>query len=136
MIDKTLAQQASFKSMTCVQAKDRRAWLQLFSDDAVVEDPVGLSPLDPSGNGHRGKAAIAAFWDSLIAEGDLKLDLRISHPCGYECANVVALQKTFAGGMQIDNEMVAVYRVNDAGKIVSLKAYWDFDRLSNSLIET
>ena len=41
-------------SMAAVEAGDREAWLALFSDDAVVEDPVGPSMFDPEGTGHRG----------------------------------------------------------------------------------
>ena len=41
-------------SMAAVEAGDRAAWLALFADDAVVEDPVGPSAFDPEGHGHRG----------------------------------------------------------------------------------
>jgi len=37
------------RSMAAVEAGDRAAWLALFSDDAVVEDPVGPSMFDPRG---------------------------------------------------------------------------------------
>ena len=30
--------------------------------DAVLEDPIGPSPLHPEGAGHHGIEAIAAFW--------------------------------------------------------------------------
>ena len=48
------AQSASIQSMRNVRAKKRDAWLALFAADAVVQDPVGQSPLDPVGEGHRG----------------------------------------------------------------------------------
>jgi hypothetical protein len=45
-----------------VYARDRDGWL--FTDDAVVQDPIGPSPFDPDGNGHQGRlAALRAFWE-------------------------------------------------------------------------
>ena len=35
------ARLASQRSMAAVEAGDREAWLALFTDDAVVEDPIG-----------------------------------------------------------------------------------------------
>ena len=48
------ARDASLASMTAVEAGDREAWLALFADDAVVEDPIGPSPFSPDGTGQRG----------------------------------------------------------------------------------
>lgn len=31
--------------------------------DAVVQDPIGPSPFDPAGDGHRGPEAMRAFWE-------------------------------------------------------------------------
>ncbi len=55
------AQAAAQRSIDAVRAKNKEAWVDNFADDACIEDPVGKSPLYASGNGHRGKAAIAAF---------------------------------------------------------------------------
>ena len=35
------AQEASYKSIEYAAAKDKERWLDLFSDDAVIQDPVG-----------------------------------------------------------------------------------------------
>ena len=43
----TSAQLAAERSMEAVRKKDREAWLNNFADKACVEDPVGVSPLDP-----------------------------------------------------------------------------------------
>lgn len=120
------AQQAAFNSVKNVCAKNKQGWLALFADDAVVQDPVGVSMLDPSGEGHRGKIAIAAFWDMVIEPGQLEVDVRESYPCGSECANVATMTNTMQNGMVIKVDLVIVYRVDAAGKIESLKAYWDF----------
>ena len=72
---KHLAVEANKKSIKYAMEGNREAWLDLYTEDAVVQDPVGVSPMDPSGKGHRGKEAIAAFWDNVI--GKSKLDIRV-----------------------------------------------------------
>ncbi len=76
MADTLTARQLGERSRAAVGAKDREGWLDLFADDAVVEDPIGPSPFDPEGHGHRGKAAIAAFYDNVIA-GSERIEFQI-----------------------------------------------------------
>ena len=64
MSDDHPARRAGLLSQRYVANGEREKWLDLFADDGVIQDPVGASPLDPTGKGHRGKAAIAAFWDN------------------------------------------------------------------------
>lgn len=127
------AQQAGFNSMRNVKARNRAGWLDLFADDALVQDPVGVSPLDPTGLGHRGKEAIGAFWDKVIAKNNGTFRVRESYPCADECANVFTITQTLPNGKPFDVNFVGVYRINDAGKIVSLKAYWQFDKMMENL---
>jgi ketosteroid isomerase-like protein len=122
--------------MEIVQKKGegaKEAWLALFADDAVIEDPIGESPLDPTGRGHRGKAAIAAFWDLAIAPATLRIAIRESHAAGSEVANVGTITSTMPDGSTITVEGVFTYRVDAAGKITALRAYWEFARMAASL---
>ena len=123
------AQQASFNSMRNVKARNRAGWLALFAEDALLQDPVGVSPFDPTGQGHKGKEAIGAFWDNVIEPNGGIFRIRESYPAADECANVITLGKTLPNGKAFDVHFVGVYRVNEAGKIVSLKAYWQFDKV-------
>jgi len=108
-------------------AKDE--WLALFAEDAVVEDPVGSSMFDPEGVGHNGKAAISAFWDKAIALAErFEFDIRDSFAAGSEVANVGTISAFLPGDMRVDTEGVFVYRVNEAGQILSLRAFWETDR--------
>lgn len=123
---KNAAQRAGFESIKNVMAKNKEAWIALFADDACVQDPVGKSPIDPTGLGFTGKEAIARFWDFAMATGDKTITVRESHPCGDECANVLSIRNALPSGHVVNVDLVAVYRTNDEGKVVSLKAYWDF----------
>ncbi|MBV6416050.1 MAG: hypothetical protein CMLOHMNK_00578 [Steroidobacteraceae bacterium] len=127
------AQQAGAESLAAVRAKNKAAWLDLFADDAVIQDPVGVSPLDPSGLGHRGKEAIGRFWDVAIAPGQLDTRIRESYPTGDECANVATFVNRMPNGLEIATDLVVVYRVDARGKIVSLKAYWEYAKIAAQL---
>ena len=123
-----LAHVAGQRSRDAVHAKDKQAWLAVFADDAVVEDPIGPSHFDPEGTGHRGRNAISAFWDKAIAPTDaIEFDFTDTFQCGNEEANVGAIVITM-GGYRITTEGVFTYRVNDAGELTALRAYWEADR--------
>jgi ketosteroid isomerase-like protein len=126
MADEHPARRAGRLSQRHVANGDRDAWLALFADDAVIQDPVGPSPLDPSGQGHRGKAAIAAFWDGVISKGRVSFDYPRSFAAGDECAFSGTVINTFASGQEFRADGVFVYRVNAAGQLVSLRAFWEF----------
>lgn len=121
------AQAAAQKSIDAVRAKNKDAWVANFADDACIEDPVGKSPLDATGNGHRGKAAIAAFWDMCIAPGNVDFNIRESYPVSdIACANVGSILNTM-GDTKIEAKGVFIYHVNVDGKVTNLRAYWDFN---------
>ena len=42
---KTKAQELGFLSREYAVGKDKSKWLGLFAEDAVVEDPIGVSPV-------------------------------------------------------------------------------------------
>src|SRR3954468_10839244 len=85
-------------SMQAVEAGDRTAWLALFAPDACVEDPIGPSMFDPDGTGHRGAESIAAFYDTVVASGQVRFAIRESHAAGNECANVGTITTTLPDG--------------------------------------
>ena len=119
------AQKASFVSPQLVKERKRDEWLALFADD-----PVGPSLFDPTGKGHRGKAAIGRFYDTIIAVGGtFDFTMQASYPCGDECANVWVGRMTGADGKVTETPMVTIYKVNSEGRIVSLRAFWDSSRL-------
>jgi ketosteroid isomerase-like protein len=123
------ARLAAQRSMDAVTRGAKDEWLALFAEDAVVEDPVGPSMFDPDGTGHHGRAAISAFWDKAIALAErFEFDIIDSFAAGDEVANVGTISAFLPGGIRIDTEGVFVYRVNQAGLIRSLRAFWETDR--------
>ena len=123
------ARDASLRSMEAVEAGDREGWLGLFAADAVVEDPIGESPLDPSGRGHRGRDAIATFYDTVIGPNEVTFRIDLSWAAGDEGANVGTITTKMGDGTVVHTDGVFTYRVNENGEVVALRAYWEMARL-------
>jgi ketosteroid isomerase-like protein len=124
------ARELSKRSMAAVEAHDRAAWLALFADDALVQDPVGPSAFDPEGVGHKGPDAIAAFYDNVIAANQsITFDIRQSFLCGDEVANVGVIRITFEGGSAVEVDGVYTYRRTADDKIASIRAFWEPDAI-------
>jgi steroid delta-isomerase len=123
------ARAMSKRSMDAVKRKAKDEWLALFADDGFVQDPVGVSPLDETGEGHHGHAGIGAFWDATIATlDDVGFEIHDSFAAGDECANVATILAHLPGGMVMRTEGVFVYRLAADGKLQSLRAFWEWDR--------
>jgi len=118
------------RSQAAVRAKDRATWLSLFAPDAVIQDPIGASPFDPAGNGHRGPEAIAAFYDKVIAPNDLiTFEIENSYLCGNEVADVGVIRTVLPGGQHVALVRgVYTYRSDGGAKLVALRAFWEFDK--------
>ena len=123
------ARRAAQRSTGAVAAGRKDEWLGLFAPDALVEDPVGPSMIDPEGKGHRGRDGITKFWDehvSSVSRYDFLVTGSFANgPC---CANVLNLVMTFAGGAAMTVDCLIVYTVNEDGLITSIRAHWEPDR--------
>jgi steroid Delta-isomerase len=129
MIEQTLtARDLARRSQAAVRVKDRAGWLGLFAEDAVVEDPIGPSPFDPQGTGHRGLTAIGAFYDTVIAPNELiTFEIENSYLCGDEVADVGVIRTVLPGGKHVAVvHGVYTYRSDGAGHLVALRAFWEF----------
>jgi len=123
------ARAASTRSMEAVHAKDKQSWVDNFADDGIIEDPIGASPLDPEGKGHRGKEAISRFWDKQIAPNRVLFNIKQSYAAGLEVANVGTITVVAPSGVVMLVDGVFTYRVNEAGKLAALRAYWELGGL-------
>jgi len=99
-----------------VSGDDVEKIIELYSEDAVVEDPVGTEP-------HRGHDALRAFYqiavdavEKMVLEGNP----RIRDNWG-TCA-MAAYPKGM--DMKFCMETLDVMEFNDEGKIIRMTAYW------------
>ncbi len=130
------ARVASRRSMEAASRKDKAGWLALYTPDALIEDPVGPSPFDPEGHGHRGHDRMSAFWDATIATTE-RLDFEItdSFVSGNEVANIGTITAHLSPGTCLRTVGIFVYRVDGSGKISSLRTFWEFDRAMATLTQ-
>jgi hypothetical protein len=135
MSDKTHpAVEANKRSIQYAMEGNKAAWLALYAPDAVVHDPVGKSPMDPTGEGHRGRAAIEQFWDATI--GPAKLDIRVDKRwiSGDNCCCVAQVARNDLGdGNYTDVDMLCVYEVDEDGLVTRMAAHWDWDDVVRQL---
>ena len=115
---------ADRKQWRCVQAKDREGWLALMAPSIVIEDPIGVGPTNPNGKGIHGIEELKAFWEKNIAPTSIRIEPHESFAAGSESAHLMTLVTSFPNGVKIHVRGVFTYRVNDTGKLTSLRGYW------------
>lgn len=132
------ARRAALLSREYVHSKNREGWLGLYAEEAIIQDPIGVSAIDPEGNGHRGSAAREAFWDNFIAPVDIRIEILESFAAADEVANHVNLTITIDTGdgnrLQQKVHGIFTYHVNTEGKLLSLRGYWETDDPRNALM--
>ena len=104
---------------------DKSLFRSLWDDEAVFEDPVGAEPC-------KGIEAICAFWDFGHAEG---MEIKPTNVETIICANEGILKAVMEVRNSNDNSgmniaIVDHFIINDAGKIVTGRAFWNEDTIS------
>lgn len=95
-----------------VNGKDLEAILELFADDAVVEDPVFERQFS-------GKDALRQFYAGVITRARLE----IVGPVRGTFGNIVASPvKAYLAGFEID--VITLTTFDDEGRISHYAAYW------------
>lgn len=125
MSDESPAMRAARESWRCVQAHDREGWLSLMADDVRIEDPIGEGPTNPTGKGLHGRREVEAFWDRHIAPSRIRIETHESHVAANESAHVLTLTTTLPNGVVSRVRGIFSYRVDDEGRLTSLRGYWN-----------
>ncbi len=123
---------AAQSSWRCVTSKDKEGWLGLMADDVRVEDPIGVAPTNPNGEGIQGKAALADFYEKNIAPSQITIEAEQSFAAGNESAHVLNLTTAFPNGVRMRVHGIFTYKINDEGRITNLRGFWS---LADSKIE-
>lgn len=104
-----------------VTAPEADAFVQLFADDAEVEDPVGAPTLLGPGGMAKFHGRLHRAWQRLA----------MTEVERFERGNRAAVRWTAsglsAGGKAIAFDGINTFDVGEDGKITRLSAYWDFD---------
>lgn len=109
------------RSPAAAGARDRTAWVGLFTSDGRVEDPVGSTP-------HRGVGAIGAFYDTFIGPRAIRFHPDVDIVVGETVVRDGELEVTMASTLTLRVPVYIRYDLtDDAGelKIAALSAFWE-----------
>jgi steroid delta-isomerase len=98
--------------------KDKAAWLALFAEDAVHEDPVGLVR-------NAGLDKIAAFWDRFESSN---VELWLTEPpivCGNELIALMKCRTGPADNRRESGRIIDQMIFDESGKIKAVRAFYD-----------
>jgi len=100
-------------------ADDREGWLDLFADDAWIEDPVGT----PRRNGRK---EIGEFWDETHTVPDKVelVPLGIITVIGHEGIFTMQARATL-GDTVFGLDIIDLMTFDDAGRISTMRAFFD-----------
>ncbi|QBJ98051.1 transporter [Rhodococcus sp. ABRD24] len=121
------------QSPTAVAEHDKTAWLGLFADRHVVEDPVGGRPvlggLFDRRTGRRGGDPLARFWDTFIAPNEIRF--HVEHDdivSGLNVVRDVTIETGLGGGVVAKAPMHLLYETTldeGAPRIRRIAAHWE-----------
>jgi hypothetical protein len=109
------------RSPAAAGARDRKAWVGLFTSNGRVEDPVGSTP-------HQGVAAIGRFYDTFIGPRDVQFHPDVDIVVGQTVVRDGELEVTMASTLKLRVPVFIRYDLEDeAGelKIAVLSAFWE-----------
>ena len=94
--------------------------VELYADDATIEDPIGSEVRE-------GRAAVRAFYEASAGTVTMKRTgpVRVA---GHEAATPLVVLMGPEGQQQA-LDIISVMTFDESGKIQSMRAYWSFDAL-------
>jgi hypothetical protein len=117
---------------------DREGWLNLFSSNAIVQDPVGAGPNRKGKDMRKGKDALGRFYDIFIGPNTIKFDVHQDIVVGNEMVREVSIHTTLPNGAITIVHCFLLYKVvEESGqlKIEALRAHWNFGKNAMSLMK-
>jgi hypothetical protein len=121
------------RSPAAVAAHDKAAWLALFAQYNVVEDPVGAAPLI-SGTydgrtGYSGTAGLSRFFDTFIAPNVIRFHVFRDVVCGLHVVRDLTIEIAMSAQVVVQVPVHLLYELTVEGddlKIFRLAAHWEF----------
>lgn len=102
-----------------LRAMDADAWVATFAENGMTHDPVGTPP-------HQGHAAIRQFFLGIAGAFER---VGLTEDQVFIAGNEAAVKWTGRGvgknGRQVTFEGIDLIEVNEAGKIQTVRAYWN-----------
>lgn len=118
------------RSPHTIEARDRHGWVDLFTPDARIEDPVGSRP-------HIGRDRIERFYDTFIGPRRLRLHPETDLVVGTTVLRDLRLEVTMAAGLPLDIPAFLRYDLAADGtelRIAALQAFWELPTMIGSFL--
>ena len=120
------------KSPAAVAIHDKLAWMSIFAQYHIVEDPVGSQPhvsgIYDAVSGERGNAPLSRFFDTFIAPNQISFDVRRDLVCGSHVVRDLTIHIQMSERVHAQVPMHLLYELvqeNGEWKIVHLAAHWE-----------
>lgn len=120
------------RSPQAVSAHDRDAWVQVFTDDGRVEDPVGSSP-------HVGHDEIYRFYDTFIGPRGITFHRDVDIVSGPTVLRDLELEVAMGDAVTMFIPAFLRYdlrEVNGEWKVAHLRAYWELPAMMVQFLKT
>ncbi len=105
-----------FDNMAAMNAE---GWLEIFSEDAVIHDPVGT----PQKLVHKDSQQFFKILSNFFEKLELSKDNIFFVKNG--AAVKWTMQVVAKSGRHVTAEGISVFEINDIGKIQKVSSYWD-----------
>ena len=104
------------------RSNNARQWASCFSANAVVEDPVGTTPI-------KNLEAILQLGETFVSAFETVGLHEFVHVVGNEAAARWTGRGLTKEGKPIRFEGINIFEFDEEGKIVNLKGYWNPDKI-------
>ncbi|HET9238244.1 MAG TPA: hypothetical protein VFO10_13370 [Oligoflexus sp.] len=112
-------------SPQAVEAHDRRAWLELFTDKAQIEDPVGAPRLQRQG---RSDPIFSRFYETFMASTQIQFIGHGDYFSGSTILRDVDIRTDISSECGVTVPAFVSYdiqAVSEGPRIAALRAYWE-----------
>ncbi len=128
-------------SPAAVAVHDKEAWLSIFGEYNVVEDPVGSTP-HISGpfdhkTGKRGNAPLKRFYDNFIAPNKISFNIDNDIVADFSVVRDLTLDLVMSTGLKTNVPMHLIYQMIDEKgelKVCRLGAYWELPAMIRQIL--
>ena len=112
---------------------DKQAWLDLYAEGAIVEDPVGSRPsIKGRPVGSKGEE-LGQFYEAFIAPSDIRIESHRDIVAGHQVFRSVSIHtKNMKTGLQMQVPANLVYDIVDRSgelKVSRMRAYWEINKM-------
>lgn len=102
-------------------------WLALFTEDGLVNDPVGSAP-------HRGTDELAAFYDTFIGPNAVTFHTEHDIVCGDTVVRDLTLEIAMADGVTLMVPAHLRYVLASPSRIAGLYAHWELPSMVGQML--